>query len=652
MSRPLSFDQVTNNLEQILADPSTPLDVHLLDKLGAEVVAQTDHGLSKKLIALISRVLPVLQEDPSPVATLATKVAQYLSFSELQSIDPRIDFVAGIRAGSPAINTLVLCLVVKASESPNHVAEVARNADLVGSIVELWLSTDDSGVSQAAFDVLWSLLEADHLVSNNANGGPKNESLQNGPMWQRIFADKTIYRLLFSICSLRTVGQDGQISARQKTVAQGRLMEFVVKVGSVNWNVISSSHFADVESTFQSESLLSFAALQMVDTSDLLLHMTLLQFFRQLLEINAPGLHYSPSKAPSSIPTFSSPSLEFLITNSLHRKVINYYLDPSTLDPATANFLAAPVMAYVSAYAALYPNHLLQEHQEQLDRLCSRILEGFKIPSAQWAHGPVPVGDLDILASLPRVMLVESGKRGLNPLLAIPSKPLHTETLMCLGKIFHGPTPSEDAMDIDQAISKGPNPTSPTAEAAASRILYFQYLNSHPGFWSNIVEAAEIVAMQETAIASINLIKRVVTANWTVLSSAEDARTLTSGRFTLPTEAVISQLGPASQGNLPVSGAWALLVPPALTVVLPYLFKQPPSYANFVAGGAGDTESAVWRIATAKYDALVALQSAVQKMESSTGSLDDIKRTLKRRVAEGPMGAPNQIGSRIEALEL
>ncbi|EFR00660.1 hypothetical protein MGYG_03667 [Nannizzia gypsea CBS 118893] len=652
MSKPISFDQVTNNLEQILTDPSTSLDVHIIDKLGAEVVAQTDHDLSKKLITLISRVLPVLQEDPSPITALATKVARFLSFSELLSIDPPIDFIAGIRAGYPPINSLVLCLLAKASESPSHVADVAGNADLVRSLIELWLSSDDSGVSQATFDVLWSLLEADHLVSNNTHGRSNNEYPQNGPMWQRIFQDKSTYKLFFSICSLRTVGQDGQISARQKTVAQGRLMEFVVKVGSANWGAISNSHFPDVESSFQSESLLSFAALQMVDTNDLLLHMTLLQFFRQLLEINAPGLHHSFGKTSSPIPAFSSPSLEFLITNGLHRKVINYYLDPSTLDAATASFLAAPVMAYVSAYAALYPNHILQEHQEQLDRLCSRILEAFNIPSAQWAHGAVPVGDLDILASLPRVMLVESGKRGLNPLLAIPSKPLHIETLMCLGKIFHGPPPSEDAMDIEQVVIKGPNPTSSRAEAAASRVLYFQYLNSHPSFWSNIIDAAEIIAMQDTAIASINLMKSVVTANWAVLSSADDASALTSSRFVLPTEAVVSQLGPSAQGSLPVSGTWALLVPPALTVVLPYLFKQPPSYANFVAGGAGDTESAVWRIATTKYDALVALQTAVQKMESSTGSLDDIKRTLKRRVAEGPMGAPNQIGSRIEALEL
>ncbi|KAF3482452.1 uncharacterized protein GIQ15_05211 [Arthroderma uncinatum] len=652
MDRPPSFDRVASNLDQILVEPSTPLDVHLIDKLGAEVVAQTDHKLSTSLIALISRVLPVIQEDPSPITALATKVARFLSFAELRSIDPPIDFVAGIKADFPPISNLTLFLVAKASESPSHVAEIARDSDLVRSIVELWLSTVDSGVSQAAYDVLWSLLEADHLVSNTVNGGSSNTPRHGGLMWQRLFQDRSVYGLLFTICSLRTVGQAGQINARQKTVAQGRLIEFVVKAGSLNWDAISTSHFADIESSFQSDSLLSFVALKMVDTNDLLLHMTLLQFFRQLLEINAPGLRQCRNKTSTSVPAFSSPSLEFLINTGLHRKVVNYYLNPSTLDSATASFLSTPVMAYVAAYAALYPNHILQEHQAQLDRLSSRILEAFNIPSAQWAHGPVPIGDLDILASLPRVMLVEAGKRGLNPLLSIPSKPLHLESLMCLGKIFNGPSSSEESMDIEQDVSRCPNPTSPRAEAAASRILYFQYLNGHPNFWASIVEAADIIAMQDTAIPAINFIKSVITANWVVLSPNEDTSTLTSSRFALPTEAGVSELGPSTQGNLPVSGAWALLVPPALTVVLPYLFKQPPSYANFVAGGAGDTESAVWRIATTKYDALVALQSAVEKMESAAGGLDDIKRTLKRRVAEGPMGAPNEIGSRIEALEL
>ncbi|KAK2821797.1 hypothetical protein FQN49_007662, partial [Arthroderma sp. PD_2] len=551
MDRPPSFDQVTSNLDHILADPSTPLDVHLIDKLGVEVVAQTDHKLFTTLITLISRVLPVLQEDPSPITALATKVARFLSFTELRSIDPPIDFVAGIKADFPPISNLVLFLIAKASESPSHVAEIAGNSDLVRSIVELWLSTDHSGVSQAAFDVLWSLLEADHLVSNTVNGRSSNGPRQTGSMWRRLFQDRSIYKLLFSICSLRNVGQEGQINARQKTVAQGRLMEFVVKAGSLNWDAISRSHFPDVEASVQSDSLLSFVAINMVDTDDLLLHMTLLQFFRQLLEINAPGLHHYSSKTPTSIPAFSSPSLQFLITTGLHRKVINYYLDPSTLDPAAASFVSAPVMAYVAAYAALYPNHILQEHQAQLDRLSSRILEAFSIPSAQWAHGPVPIGDLDILASLPRVMLVEAGKRGVNPLLSIPSKPLHLETLMCLGKIFNGPSSTADAMDIDQGIAKGPNPTSPRAEAAASRILYFQYLNDHPDFWTNIIEAAEIIAMQDTAIASINLIKSVITANWVVLSPNDDTRTLTSSRFALPTEVGVSQLGPSAQGDLP-----------------------------------------------------------------------------------------------------
>ncbi|EER40423.1 predicted protein [Histoplasma capsulatum H143] len=64
--------------------------------------------------------------------------------------------------------------------------------------------------------------------------------------------------------------------------------------------------------------------------------------------------------------------------------------------------------------------------------------------------------------------------------------------------------------------------------------------------------------------------------------------TLPNQRFGIPTDDQISKLGPSTQGKLPASGLWALFVPPALTEVLPYLFKAPQTYNNFVADGARD----------------------------------------------------------------
>ncbi|PGH07533.1 hypothetical protein AJ79_06268 [Helicocarpus griseus UAMH5409] len=656
MGTPRSFNVVRDHLDRVIQDPSTPLCVPALDKLKAELISNTNQDVSFTILKRVSQVLPVLREDPSPLTGLATKAATYLSFTQIQSVDPPLNLLAGIKAPSPPVNILTLYLLGKASESASDAAIISTDPTLVIALVELWLKVSDTAVSQAAFDVLWSLLEVDHAHDYESDdlvdGEKKNKIGGQGLMWRRMFDDRNVYGRLFSICSLDSAEQPGLLSRRDKSVAQGRLMDLVIKAGSLDWHSITTSHFPDIESKYRSSNLLSFAASQMIDPDDILLHMTHIHFLRELLRIGAPGLRQRAKVQSHSYPLFSSPSLEYLVSSGLHGKIMNYYLEPAILDPASAPFLSGPVMGYISQYAILYPNHLLQQPQSFLDNILSRISEAFDIESVKWAHGPVPSGDLDILASLPRVMLVEAGNRWINPLQSIPTKPVNNHVLDTLGRIFKGPPSLEGTSDVlVNPLDK--NPTSPRAEAAASRVLYLRYLNEHPDLWANVVAAADILAMQDNALAAIAFIKSVLTANWIVIPPNEaSAGPLTGSRFGIPTEDQVSRLGPSTQGRLPASGLWALLVPPALTEVLPYLFKAPQTYANFVAGGAADTESAVWRIATVKFDALVALQAEVKKAEGSLEGFNDIIRTLNKRVADGPWGPPSQVGSRIDALEL
>ncbi|KAL1956251.1 hypothetical protein VTO42DRAFT_7511 [Malbranchea cinnamomea] len=656
MEIPPSYLWVKDHFDKVILDPSTKLNVPAIEKLQAELIAATDRRIPVDLLVQIAQLLPVLQEDPTPLTVLAIKAADYLDFSQIQSIQPPIDFLAGIKAPSPPINLLVLSLLKKAGNSASHAAIVAGNQDLIISLVELWLSTPVTEVAQAAFHVLSSLLEIDYP------GQPKDESRVNGTesrggggqglMWRRMFEDKDVYGLLFDICNLTETSRTGHIPRRQKTVAQGRLMELVLKAGSLDWLAITKSHFQDVESRVGSDSLLNFVACHMVEADDVLLHMTLIQFLSDLLRINAPGLLQRGNMSTVPCPPFSSPSLEFLLATGLHDRVMNYYIEPSALDPAVSTYLSGPVMSYVSQYALLYPNHLLERPQPILDKLLTRIGEAFDIPSVKWAHGPIPSGDLNLLASLPRVMLLEAGTRSLNPLLSIPPKPLHKDTLDTLGRIFHGlPKPPEKLSSGQQAVLEQ-NPTSPRSEAAAARMLYLHYLNKHPSLWANVVAAADIVAMQDTALAAIGLIKQIATANWEVIPADAAPAPAARTRFPLPTEDQVSSLNPSTEGNFPATGAWALLVPPALTTVMPYLFKPPQTYANFVAGGAGDTESAIWRIATAKYDALVSLHNTIERIGGDMNGMEELLTTLKRRVADGPWGPVSLVGSRVDALEL
>lgn len=643
MSTPSSYTGVKKNLDDVLADPSISLDIPAIERLKLEITENTDPVVPASILTQISKLLPVIQEDPTPLTTLGIKSTVFLTFSDLQSVDPSVDFVAGIKAPSAPINLLALSLLGKASRAPGDAAIIAGNPDLVASLVELWLSTSTAEVAQAAFEVLWSLLEVDHVGSNTDVDGAERIPGGQGLLWRRVFTDKDVYRLLYSTCSLIDAGTPGQLSKREKSVSQGRLMDFVIRAGSLNWDAIAASRVPDIEAKYQCNSLLHFVACRMVDTSDVLMHMTVLNFFRELLQIEAPGLDIRTTSQSTS--TFSSRALDFLTDNNLHQAVLGYYLDSSKLDSVDVTFLSSPIMAYVSQYAQSYPNHLLRSPRELLDRILAQIYQACRIPSAQWAHGTVPTGDLMVLASLPRVLLVDASKRSLNPLQAVPANPANKDCLDTLARIFHGP-PKSSSTQISEA------PTDAHKEAVAARILYFTYLNDHARFWQNIVAAADIVAMVDVALSAITLIRAVITANWKTLTPDEAGQTSTASSFPLPSEDELNRRSSSGAGVLPTSGSWAILTPPALTTVLPYLFKPPQTYNNFVAGGAADTGSAVWRLASSKYDALTSLYDALKGSSAHVEGFDDITRTLGQRVREGPWGPATQVGSRVDALEL
>ncbi|KAF9890992.1 hypothetical protein FE257_005249 [Aspergillus nanangensis] len=650
MSVPSAYAEVSQHLQQVQRDPSIRLDETLLDKLKLELTETTDRKVPAALLTQISQLLPVLQEDPTPVTSLGIKATSYFSFSDLRSIDPPINFIAGFKAPSPPINLLTLSLLHKAGQAPSDAAIVAGDPELVVSLIELWLSTSSTAVAQAALDAIWALLEID-LASPLENGTTTDdEEITGGQglMWRRIFSDKDVYGRLFAICCL-TDNAPGALPRREKTVAQGRLMGFLTKAGRFRWDLISTSQIPEIEAKYKSSSLLQFATREMVDKSDVLLHMTLLNFYHNLLEIDAPGL--TSRGFVQSASTFSSPALDFLIAHKIHSSVLESYLDETRLDPVDLNYLCGPVMAYVAQYAELYPNHFLQNPQSLLDRILSRIDSSLTISSAQWAHGPVPNAQLNVLSCLPRVMLVEASKQGLNPILSLPTSPSSKEAFDALAKILHGPPKLEETKSMELNAS-GHTATDWHKEAAAARVLYFLYLNSHPTFWTDVVAAADILAMKDVSLAAISFTKAIVTANWEVLSGDVISSVPGTSRYQLPSEEGLGRLSPSAQGMLPSSGAWTALTPPALTVLLPYLFKPPRSSGEFVGGGAADVQNTAWKVATSKFEVLVSLYERLQQVGGSMEGFEDIVRTLAQRVNEGPWGNVSQTGSQIEAIGL
>lgn len=177
------------------------------------------------------------------------------------------------------------------------------------------------------------------------------------------------------------------------------------------------------------------------------------------------------------------------------------------------------------------------------------------------------------------------------------------------------------------------NTSDPTAEAEsrAARSLYFIYLSHNDRLWSDVVTCAETPALKENALAAINLISAVITANWSTSSGS-------------------------SSSGATNTGIEAMFMPPALSSVIPYLLRPSQSFSNLV-GGRGDAESAAYRLAMAKFDVLRALHSRLNTLlegrpPDEVREKKQIADAVSARLAEGPWARGAEVGGRIGTLEL
>ena len=169
--------------------------------------------------------------------------------------------------------------------------------NVIRALVITWLSKASVEVGEKETKVLGDLLDTDcdhrstHINAqmNGLEISPSKPVGQN-LFWRRIFNDKDIYSLIFDLCSSETVGRgEGQLDERQKSLAQARLLRLLPRIAILDFKAISTTNFPEIDSRYGSEGkaqgLLGFAALDMVDKEeDILMHLTLIDFFAHLLE--------------------------------------------------------------------------------------------------------------------------------------------------------------------------------------------------------------------------------------------------------------------------------------------------------------------------------------------------------------------------------
>ena len=276
------------HLENVSKSPSTPLDQSLLEDCKL-AVDRLDPDARRNIAFKLSILLESLQQDPTPAIDLLKNILEPYSFSEIQNINPDIDYTAGLALGAAPYNDLTVALLRKSTHHSADAESVAGSQGILLALVRLWLQTPNAKTASQAEDLLLDLLKADREPPRVFEDDLSVKSSYLGAVWRRLFGDRDIYELLFTSCALRSdIGAEpGDL--RQISLAQGRLLSWLPKVADLKWNTLLDCHHQEVESRFQSSrsygGILRFAAVCMVDKTDILMHMLLIDFCCALLKI-------------------------------------------------------------------------------------------------------------------------------------------------------------------------------------------------------------------------------------------------------------------------------------------------------------------------------------------------------------------------------
>ena len=618
-------------------------------------MSETNMGpLVPTLLPEALSLLPSLQQDPEPLVRLIIKLLQPLSFTEALSYSLTPSSLAeALSSASSSISLLAVEVLSKAAESASDTAVVAGMRDVVAELVVAYLS-HEIDVSSA----IGRLIERFLTIDRKEGDGPgANVSMigvdddtgararGQGLMWRRLFDDRDIYSKFFSLTS-----HGPSSEKRQRSLAQARLLALLPPLAALDFAAVMLPHFPDVESAFGlergKEGLLQYAARHMIDyEEDDLLHMALIDFCTSLL------LSVTPEQALRSS-TFtaqhSSPALDFVTMTGIHSRIITSHLNSASPNSVLSKktYLHGRSANYLATYAATYPEHILRAKVDDRDTYLIDVIDAHLRRVLQHSlasrASDAPSHDLHVMSSLPRVSLLPmlrdadcyDGLDGRNPhpMKVLHSYGAHEEYFKTLATLFHGPT------DADRH--------SLASEAAAARVFFLLYTHRFPNLFSVLASTAGMVALREKALSALGTIAAIITARWAPLPAdpPED-----QARYVLPSEHQLrSLLHQPSQTRLPETGLEAVLQPPAVHEVIPYLCELPKAYSNLV-GGRGDSESAAFRVATAKYDTLRKLHEG---LKSCPNEYDSIKATVAQAVSRGPWSRQGNIGVSVGTMEL
>lgn len=305
----VGLDTLERHLDDLLRDPSIPVDAKVLDAVELQLTESNIPPLVGHLLPKLTTILKQDPQDPAAVVGLTVKLLGPVSFTQILSLASEEELIQALDSPVPSANILAMTVLHKAAASPADAAILSAMPRLVAAFIRRWLAAPKVEVGQKGGKVLGDLLDIDcelpPPMPPSRPGDPPRTDLVlrkapgHGKLWQLLFLNKDAYTLLLSLCSGRH--PETSQTYHQLTLAQARLLRLLPRLAALNFQAVSRSNFTaatpvrltnghgsegpSFSESRPGEGLLQFAALRMVDKGDALMHLTVVDFFEAFLAL-------------------------------------------------------------------------------------------------------------------------------------------------------------------------------------------------------------------------------------------------------------------------------------------------------------------------------------------------------------------------------
>ncbi|KAL2120181.1 hypothetical protein VTJ04DRAFT_4207 [Mycothermus thermophilus] len=347
------LDELDKHLDNLLQDPNLELNPKFFDDVELQLTDANIPPLIPRFLPRLTTLLKQYTKDPTVIVSLTVKLLRPVPFADVFQLATPDELIQALESPSPAANLLAMAVLHKAAANPEDVVTLCNLPNVLFAFIHRWLAAPQVEVAQKGGKVLGDLLDIDCSVPLppppprqpggivlTTNSAPKLTARTRpgqGALWRLLFSDTpastgagALYPLLLDLISGRH--PDTVADAHQLSLAQGRILRLLPRLAALDFAAVTRSdvphpvpvHFtngthgngssssgsstsgsanngteeqAQVPPPLPSppregEGLLQYAALRMVQKSDPLMHLNLVDFFEALVSL----LRVAPSR--------------------------------------------------------------------------------------------------------------------------------------------------------------------------------------------------------------------------------------------------------------------------------------------------------------------------------------------------------------------